>query len=163
MQSLEGIDSEYDKKAILAALDHLSRCLEPEPNRPPEVRQGMGKIGIVLRWVTVIPSRLCMGQKVASCPKGVSYPRFLIIKPDRHIIRQAQNPLMSAEMAILSVEKNSGSVQGIYLFGNKYARSINGNHAKCNMLRNKMIYAMSPCMDHDQERHAGNNCYHSPG
>jgi hypothetical protein len=49
MHTLEGTDSEYDKKAILAALHHLSRCLGPEPDRPPEVKQGMGKIGMVLR------------------------------------------------------------------------------------------------------------------
>jgi len=32
MHTLEGTDSEYDKKAILAALHHLSRCLGPEPD-----------------------------------------------------------------------------------------------------------------------------------
>jgi len=41
MHTLEGTDSEYDKKAILAALHHLSRCLGPSPDRPPEVKQGI--------------------------------------------------------------------------------------------------------------------------
>jgi len=41
MHALEGTDSAYDKKAILAALAHLSRRLGPEPGRPPEVEQGV--------------------------------------------------------------------------------------------------------------------------
>jgi hypothetical protein len=84
MQTLEGTNSEYDKKAILAALHHLSRCLGPEAHRPAKVKQGMGKKGFMIGWVTAIPSRLCMGQKVAPCPKAVGYPRFLtMMKPDR--------------------------------------------------------------------------------
>jgi hypothetical protein len=75
MQTLEGTDSEYDKKAILAALHHLSRRLGPEPDRPPEVKQGMGKKGFIIGWVTAIPSRLCMGQKVIPLPQNCGLPK----------------------------------------------------------------------------------------
>gem|GEM_PF-5610506 len=34
-----------DQKAILAVLHHFIRCPGPEPNRPPEVKQGMGEKG----------------------------------------------------------------------------------------------------------------------
>jgi hypothetical protein len=104
MHSLEGTDSEYNKKAILAALHHLSRHLEPEALRPgKEVKQSIGKKGCEVGWVTALPSRLCMGQKVAPCPKAVGSPRFLMIKPDR--VRQAQNPLLVGLNVGSSVEK----------------------------------------------------------
>jgi hypothetical protein len=40
---------------------------------------------------------------------------------------------------------------------------MNGNYTKCNMLRNKMNYAISDYVSYNQEGHAGNNGYHLPG
>jgi hypothetical protein len=81
MHSLEGTDSEYSKKAILAALDHLSRCLGLEAHRPgKEVIQGTGKKGCEVWLGHCYSLQALHGAKAAPCLEAVSYPSLFIIK-----------------------------------------------------------------------------------